>query len=276
MSDKIHIEKIIRLAVSEDKIHNDITSKLSFSKLHKSKVKVISKNQGIIFGLNVIKKLIRFIDNNLKITVKVKDGQNVKKNQVICLLSGKTISILKSERTLLNFLGHLSGIATETNKLKKITNGKAKICCTRKTLPGLRYLQKKAVLAGGGVNNRYNLESEIFVKDNHHIDKVDFRKKIISIIKKNKQKKIITVEVDNIRQLKQINDLKINRILFDNFKPNELRKALKITPKKIETEASGNITPTNIVSYANTGVDRISLGYLTHSVKNFDLSLIFD
>lgn len=276
MSDKIHIEKIIRLAISEDKIHNDITSKLSFSKLHKSKVKVISKNQGIIFGLNVIKKLIRFIDNNLKITVKVKDGQNVKKNQVIFLLSGKTISILKSERTLLNFLGHLSGIATETNKLKKITNNKVKICCTRKTLPGLRYLQKKAVLAGGGVNNRYNLESEIFVKDNHHIDKVDFRKKIISIIKKNKQKKIITVEVDNIRQLKQINDLKINRILFDNFKPNELKKALKVTPKKIETEASGNITPTNIVSYANTGVDRISLGYLTHSVKNFDLSLIFD
>ena len=276
MSDKIHIEKIIRLAVSEDKIHNDITSKLSFSKLHKSKVKVISKNQGIIFGLNVIKKLIRFIDNNLKITVKVKDGQNVKKNQVILLLSGKTISILKLERILLNFLGHLSGIATETNKLKKITNGKTKICCTRKTLPGLRYLQKKAVLAGGGVNNRYNLESEIFVKDNHHIDKVDFRKKIISIIKKNKQKKIITVEVDNIRQLKQINDLKINRILFDNFKPNELKKALKVTPKKIETEASGNITPTSIVSYANTGVDRISLGYLTHSVKNFDLSLIFD
>ena len=276
MSDKVHIEKIIRLAVSEDKIHNDITSKLSFSKLHKSKVKVISKNQGIIFGLNVIKKLIRFIDNNLKITVKVKDGQNVKKNQVIFLLSGKTISILKSERTLLNFLGHLSGIATETNKLKKIVNGKAKICCTRKTLPGLRYLQKKAVLTGGGVNNRYNLESEIFVKDNHHIDKVDFRKKIISIIKKNKQKKIITVEVDNIGQLKQINDLKINRILFDNFKPNQLKKALQVTPKKIETEASGNITPTNIISYANTGVDRISLGYLTHSVKNFDLSLIFD
>jgi len=276
VSDKIHIEKIIRLAVSEDKIHNDITSKLSFSKLHKSKVKVISKNQGIIFGLNVIKKLIRFVDNNLKISVKVRDGQNVKKNQVILLLSGKTISILKSERTLLNFLGHLSGIATETKKKKKITNGKAKICCTRKTLPGLRYLQKKAVLAGGGVNNRYNLESEIFVKDNHHIDKVDFRKKIISIIKKNKQKKIITVEVDNISQLKQINDLKINRILFDNFKPNELKKALKVTPKKIETEASGNITPTNIVSYANTGVDRISLGYLTHSVKNFDLSLIFD
>lgn len=276
MPDKIHIEKIIRLAVSEDKIHNDITSKLSFSKLHKSKVKVISKNQGIIFGLNVIKKLIRFIDNNLKITVKVKDGQNVKKNQVICLLSGKTISILKLERTMLNFLGHLSGIATETNRLKKITKGKTKICCTRKTIPGLRYLQKKAVLAGGGVNNRYNLESEIFVKDNHHIDKVDFRKKIISIIKKNKQKKIITVEVDNIGQLKQINDLKINRILFDNFKPNQLKKALQATPKKIETEASGNITPTNIISYANTGVDRISLGYLTHSVKNFDLSLIFD
>ena len=173
-------------------------------------------------------------------------------------------------------MGNLSGVASETNKLKKLINGKTKICCTRKTLPGLRYLQKKAVIAGGGVNNRYNLKSEIFVKDNHHIDRIEFRKKIISIIKKNKSKKIITIEVDNIMQVKKIIDLKIDRILLDNFTPNNLKKALRLIPKRIETEASGNINPKNITAYSKTGIQRISMGYLTHTVKNFDFSLIFD
>ena len=132
------------------------------------------------------------------------------------------------------------------------------------------------MIAGGGVNNRYNLKSEIFIKDNHHIDRIEFRKKIISIIKKNKSKKIITVEVDNIMQVKKIIDLKIDRILLDNFTPNNLKKALRLIPKRIETEASGNINPKNITAYSKTGIQRISMGYLTHTVKNFDFSLIFD
>ena len=139
----------------------------------------------------------------------------------------------------------------------------------------MRYLQKQAIKMGGGYNNRYDLEEEIFVKDNHHLDKQKFREKIILIKKRNKSNKKINVEVDNINQLKKIIDLKIDRILLDNFSPNTLRKALKIIPNNIETEASGNITSKNIMNYARTGVKRISLGYLTHSVKNFNFSLEF-
>ena len=144
-----------------------------------------------------------------------------------------------------------------------------------KTVPGLRYLQKQAVKIGGGYNNRYDLKEEIFVKDNHHIDKLNFREKIMLIKKRNRTDKKINVEVDNIKQLKEIVDLKIDRILLDNFSPIIIKKALKIIPSKIETEASGNITPQNIIKYAKTGVKRISLGYLTHSVKNLNFSLEF-
>ena len=159
--------------------------------------------------------------------------------------------------------------------VKKTKKYNTKICCTRKTIPGMRYLQKQAIKIGGGYNNRYDLEEEIFVKDNHHLDKQKFREKIILIKKRNKSNKKINVEVDNINQLKKIIDLKIDRILLDNFSPNTLRKALKIIPNNIETEASGNITSKNIMNYARTGVKRISLGYLTHSVKNFNFSLEF-
>lgn len=270
------VTNIIKLAIAEDEVNNDITSKLSFPKSLKSSVRIISKSNGIIFGTELSKKIINIADKSLKVSIKKKDGSKIKKNDTAITISGKVIAILKLERILLNFLGNLSGVASETNKLKKLINGKTKICCTRKTLPGLRYLQKKAVIAGGGVNNRYNLKSEIFVKDNHHIDRIEFRKKIISIIKKNNSKKIITVEVDNIMQVKKIIDLKIDRILLDNFTPNNLKKALRLIPKRIETEASGNINPKNITAYSKTGIQRISMGYLTHTVKNFDFSLIFD
>ncbi|MEK9959040.1 MAG: carboxylating nicotinate-nucleotide diphosphorylase [Pelagibacteraceae bacterium] len=270
------INQIINLAILEDHLHKDITSKLSFKKNHTSLVKIICKEKAVIFGIEIVKKILQKVDKRIKIKTFVKDGSIVKKNKVIASLKGKTISILKSERTLLNFLGQLSGVATQTNQLKKLTKKyKTKICCTRKTLPGLRVLQKFAVETGGGTNNRFNLEEEIFIKDNHHLDKISFREKIIKIIKLNKRKKIITVEVDSINQLKSITDLKINRILLDNFNPKKLKLAVKLIPKNIETEASGGINKKNIVSYAKTGVKRISLGSLTHSVKNIDFSLIF-
>ena len=270
------INQIINLAILEDHLHKDITSKLSFKKNHTSLVKIICKEKAVIFGIEIVKKILQKVDKRIKIKTFVKDGSIVKKNKVIASLKGKTISILKSERTLLNFLGQLSGVATQTNQLKKLTKKyKTKICCTRKTLPGLRVLQKFAVETGGGTNNRFNLEEEIFIKDNHHLDKISFREKIIKIIKLNKRKKIITGEVDSINQLKSITDLKINRILLDNFNPKKLKLAVKLIPKNIETEASGGINKKNIVSYAKTGVKRISLGSLTHSVKNIDFSLIF-
>ena len=273
---KNQIINLINLAVKEDKIHQDITSKISVSKNLKCKMFIRSKNEGMLFGINVIILLLKKIDKNIKIKIFKSDGSKLRKGTKILSLEGKAHSILKSERTILNFLGHLSGIASETNKLVKKTKiYKTKICCTRKTVPGLRYLQKQAVKIGGGYNNRYDLKEEIFVKDNHHIDKLNFREKIMLIKKRNRTDKKINVEVDNIKQLKEIVDLKIDRILLDNFSPIIIKKALKIIPSKIETEASGNITPKNIIKYAKTGVKRISLGYLTHSVKNLNFSLEF-
>ena len=273
---KNEIINLINLALKEDKINNDVTSKLSIPKTQKCKMFIKSKKDGILFGIYVAILVLKKIDKKIKIKIFKSDGSILKKGMRVLSLEGKAQSILKSERIILNFLGHLTGIASETNKLvKKTKTYKTKICCTRKTIPGLRYLQKQAVKIGGGHNNRYNLKEEIFVKDNHHLDKLNFRDKIMLIKKRNRTNKKINVEVDNIIQLKQIIDLKIDRILLDNFSPITLKKALKIIPNKIETEASGNITPKNILKYARTGVKRISLGYLTHSVKNFNFSLEF-
>ena len=271
---KNQIINLINLAIIEDKVSQDITSKLSISKKLKCRMFVKSKNVGILFGIHVVKIILKKIDKKIKIKIFKSDGNKLKKGTKVLSLEGKAQSILKSERAILNFLGHLSGIASETNRLVKKTKiYKTKICCTRKTIPGLRYLQKQAVKIGGGYNNRYDLKEEIFVKDNHHLDKLNFRDKIKLIKKRNRTNKKINVEVDNIKQLKQIVDLKIDRILLDNFSPTTLKRALKIIPNKIETEASGNITPKNVLKYAKTGVKRISLGYLTHSVKNFNFSL---
>ena len=270
------IKQLINLSIQEDKVHQDITSKLTIPSNLIVSVNIVSKGNGILFGVNIVKKILKTIDKKIKIKIFKSDGKGIKKGNKIINLKGKGRSILKSERIILNFLGHLSGVASETKKLVNQTKKyKTKICCTRKTLPGMRYLQKLAIKAGGGFNNRYDLEQEIFIKDNHHLDKVKFRDKIIQVINKNKNKKIINAEVDNLNQLKQIVDLKIDRILLDNFSTVSLKKALKIIPKTIQTEASGNINPKNIVQYARTGVKRISLGYLTHSVKNFDFSLEF-
>ena len=273
---KNEIINLINLALKEDKINNDVTSKLSIPKTQKCKMFIKSKKDGILFGIYVAILVLKKIDKKIKVKIFKSDGSILKKGMRVLSLEGKAQSILKSERVILNFLGHLTGIASETNKLvKKTKTYKTKICCTRKTIRGLRYLQKQAVKIGGGHNNRYNLKEEIFVKDNHHLDKLNFRDKIMLIKKRNRTNKKINVEVDNIIQLKQIIDLKIDRILLDNFSPITLKKALKIIPNKIETEASGNITPKNILKYARTGVKRISLGYLTHSVKNFNFSLEF-
>ena len=273
---KNQIINLINLAINEDKVNQDITSKLSISKKIKCRMFIKSKNEGVLFGIHVVKSILNKIDKKVKIKIFKSNGNKLKKGTKVLSLEGKAQSILKSERTILNFLGHLSGIASETNRLvKKTKTYKTKICCTRKTIPGLRYLQKQAVKIGGGHNNRYDLQEEIFVKDNHHLDKLNFRDKIKLIKKRNRTNKKINVEVDNIKQLKQIVDLKIDRILLDNFSPTILKKALKIIPNKIETEASGNITPKNVMKYAKTGVKRISLGYLTHSVKNFNFSLEF-
>jgi len=269
-----NLNKIISDALREDVPTKDITTQLTVANKEKVYAKIISKERGILCGLEMVKAVFLSVDPSLRIKKKFKDGNIIKNNQSILEIYGKKSSILTAERTALNFLGLATGIATKTNYLsKKIKKFKSKVCCTRKTIPNLRNLQKYAVLVGGGTNNRMNLSDEIFVKDNHLANTKNITLLLQSVIKKNTSKKIITVEVDTIAQLKMIKHLKINRILFDNMQPSQIQKGIKLLPKNIETEASGNINENNIVSYAKTGVNRISMGSLTHTISNFDFSL---
>ena len=266
--------KLIKDALREDMPNGDITTMLAISNKEKIHAQITSKEQGVLCGIELSKKVFLAVDSKLKIKTKFKDGNKIKKNQTIMSIFGKKSSILKAERTALNFLGFATGIATKTNRLVlKIKKFKTKICCTRKTIPNLRDLQKYAVILGGGINNRMNLSEEIFIKDNHLASSNNIASLIKKVIQKNNSKKIIIVEVDTLTQLKIIKDLKIDRILFDNMNPTQIKAGIKILSKKIQTEASGNINEKNIISYAKSGVQRISMGALTHTISNFDFSL---
>ncbi len=261
----------VKLALAEDLYpYGDITSNL----LKENKVitaKLISNQNAIIAGLLFSKHAFKKVDKKTKFIIKKRDGSLVKKNSIIALVKGKANSILIAERVALNFLSHISGIATKTNQFVKLAGKKCKICCTRKTLPNYRVIQKYAVKVGGGTNHRFNLSDEFLIKDNH-IANQNIKKLIISAIKNKKGKKI-TVEVDNLKQLDEIMGLKFNTVLFDNMSIKNLKKGVKIAKKYYETEASGNINLKNIKSVARTGVNRVSVGSITHSVPAVDLKL---
>ena len=261
----------VKLALAEDLYpYGDITSNL----LKKNKVitaKLISNQNAIIAGLLFAKHAFKKVDKKTKFIIKKRDGSLVKKNSIIALVKGKANSILIAERVALNFLSHISGIATKTNQFVKLAGKKCKICCTRKTLPNYRVIQKYAVKVGGGTNHRFNLSDEFLIKDNH-IANQNIKKLILSAIKNKKGKKI-TVEVDNLKQLDEIMGLKFNTVLFDNMSIKNLKKGVKIAKKYYETEASGNISLKNIKSVAKTGVNRVSVGSITHSVPAVDLKL---
>ena len=204
---------------------------------------------------------------------KTRDGKKIKKGKVLAVVNGKAKAILKSERVALNFLSLISGVATITRKFVDKVKGKnCKICCTRKTAPNLRSIQKYGVRLGGGLNHRFNLSDEILIKDNH-ISVDGNIEKLVKRAIKNKKKKKITVEVDNLSQLKKIIGLKFNRILFDNMNEKNLRKGIKLTKNNYETEASGGISLKNVRKVASTGVKRISVGQITHSAPSINLKL---
>ena len=261
----------VKLALAEDLYpYGDITSNL----LKENKVitaKLISNQNAIIAGLLFSKHAFKKVDKKIKFIIKKRDGSLVKKNSIIALVKGKANSILIAERVALNFLSHISGIATKTNQFVKLAGKKCKICCTRKTLPNYRVIQKYAVKVGGGTNHRFNLSDEFLIKDNH-IANQNIKKLIISAIKNKKGKKI-TVEVDNLKQLDEIMGLKFNTVLFDNMSIKNLKKGVRIAKKYYETEASGNISLKNIKSVARTGVNRVSVGSITHSVPAVDFKL---
>ena len=265
------IKNTVKLALNEDLYPSgDITSNLiSNSKI--IKVKLISNQNAVLGGLAFAKQTFSLLDNKIKFNVKKKDGSYIKKNDLIAIIHGKAQNILIGERVALNFLSHISGIATKTNQFVRLVGKKTKICCTRKTIPNLRVIQKYAVKLGGGINHRFNLSDEFLIKDNH-IASSDLKTLVLLAIKNKKGKKI-TVEIDNLNQLKNIIGLKFNTILFDNMNTKDLRTGIKLTKKYYQTEASGNINLKSIKKVAATGVDRISIGSITHSALAVDLKL---
>ena len=232
----------------------------------------MSNQPGIIGGLEFAKQTFKLIDKKIKIKIKKKEGSQIKKGDLIAIVEGNIKNILIGERVALNFLSHISGIATKTNSFVKKVNKKSKICCTRKTIPNLRAIQKYAVKLGGGENHRFNLSDEFLIKDNHIAANKNIKEIIKKAIKFKKGKKI-TVEVDNLNQLRKITGLKFDRILFDNMSPKTLRKGIKLSKKLYETEASGGVTLKNVKKIAATGVERISVGSITHSAPALDLKL---
>jgi len=267
-----YINNLVLKALEEDlKPNGDITTKLLNSKNKIVQAKIISKQSGIISGINFCKAAFKLLERKCKFLQRIKDGKKVKRNQIIAEITAKTKTILIAERTALNFLNHASGISTITNQYVSKVKNKTKICCTRKTTPNLRLLEKYSVRKGGGYNHRYNLSDEVLIKENHFKSETSLR----NIIKKSlKTKKKVTVEIENLRQLNNILDLKFNRILFDNVSLAQLKKYLKICKGKYETEYSGNANLKNITKISKTGVNRISVGSITHSAKSFDSSLL--
>ena len=268
---KEFIRSTVKLALNEDLYPSgDITSSL----IDDDKiitVKLISNQSAIIGGLLFAKQTFALIDNKIKFIIKKKDGSITKKGNLVAIIKGKAKNILIAERVALNFLSHISGIATVTNKFVKLARKKTEVCCTRKTIPNLRVIQKYAVKLGGGTNHRFNLSDEYLIKDNH-IASSDLRTLVLNAIKNKKGKKI-TVEVDTIKQLKSILGLKFDRVLFDNMNVRNLKKCVKIAKRYYETEASGNVTLKTVKAISYTGVNRISVGSITHSASAIDFKL---
>jgi len=276
--DKEYVDQFIISSLKEDVGDGDHTSLATIPAETTGKAKLLVKDNGILAGVELTAEIFRIVDENLKLTVFLKDGAEIKYGDVAFEVEGSAQSILKAERLVLNCMQHMSGIATKTNEIVDVLKGyNTKVLDTRKTTPGLRYLEKWAVRIGGGVNHRFGLYDMILIKDNH----VDYAGGIGQAIEgarnylaANHKKLAIEIEVRNIDELEQVMQTGgVDRIMLDNFNFSDLRDAVNMIEGKFITEASGGITIDNIREYAACGVDYISVGALTHSVKSLDLSL---
>jgi len=274
----MNIGQVISFAFAEDIGDGDHTSIACIDKDKKSKAKLLVKEKGIIAGVELAKKIFHYADKNLEVFVFINDGNEINPGDTVFEVSGSELSILKSERIVLNFMQRMSGIATKTHQLNQlIKHTKAKLLDTRKTTPLLREIEKMAVKIGGGENHRFGLYDMIMIKDNH----IDFCGGITKAIEKTHQylrkknlKLKIEVETRSLDDVKEIIAVGgIHRIMLDNFSPAEMKEAIKLINGRYETEASGGINESNIKEYAETGVDFISVGALTHHISSLDLSL---
>ncbi|MEI8007201.1 MAG: carboxylating nicotinate-nucleotide diphosphorylase [Bacteroidota bacterium] len=274
----MNLDEIITSAIAEDKGDGDHTTKSTIPPSAEGQAKLIIKAAGILCGMKVAEKVFFHVDRDLVMNPFLNDGAQVEKGDVAFEVSGKVSSILLAERLVLNFMQRMSGIATATSRLVRLTEGfHAKILDTRKTTPLLRELEKYAVRTGGGMNHRMGLYDMIMIKDNH----VDFAGGIAKAIdevqrylKENSKSLRVEIEVRNFTELQQVLEHgQVDRIMLDNFSVQDLKKALGMIAGCIETEASGGIDESNIRDYASTGVDFISVGALTHHIQSLDMSL---
>ena len=274
MLNKFYVDDIIKTAITEDINYLDSTTDLLISPDDVSDAYFIAKASGIVAGLDVALRVFELLDGDIQVTRLMKDGDKCEKGDLIAKFRGNTAALLKGERTALNILQHMSGIATYTNKCVKLVEGtNASICDTRKTLPGLRPLQKYAVLMGGGRNHRYNLTDAAMLKDNH-IDAYGGMTAAINALRKKAGHMLkIEVETRNFDELNEALAAGADVIMLDNMSCEDMKKAVEITAGRAKLEASGNVTLENIAEIAKTGVDIISLGALTHSVTAFDISM---
>lgn len=273
-----NIHQFISLALAEDMGDGDHTSLACIPASAKGKAHLLVKENGVIAGVELALLIFKQVDKSLQTTVFIKDGALIKKGDIILIVEGKAQSILLAERLVLNCMQRMSGIATATHKLVSLCKGtNAKVIDTRKTTPNIRGLEKWAVLLGGGANHRIGLYDMILIKDNH-VDYAGGIKQAIeaanAYLKIKKKKLKIEIEARNLNEVKQILAVgKVDRIMLDNFSTIEIKKAVKLINGKYQTEASGGITEKTIAGYAKCGVDFISVGALTHSIKSLDLSL---
>lgn len=269
-----YVDDIIKTALKEDINYIDSTTDLLISPKDESEAYFIAKADGVVAGLEIALRVFKLVDSNIKIFCHTEDGNKVRKGDILAEFKGNTKALLKGERTALNILQHMSGIATYTNKCVELVRGtKASICDTRKTLPGLRPLQKYAVVMGGGKNHRYNLTDAAMLKDNH-IDAYGGIANAVNALRERAGHMLkIEVEVRNFDELREALSVNADVIMLDNMSPADMKKAVEITDGRAKLEASGNVTLENIRSVAESGVDIISLGALTHSVTAFDISM---
>jgi nicotinate-nucleotide pyrophosphorylase (carboxylating) len=264
---------LIKSALNEDlKNTGDVTSEAIF-KDQKASFILLSKDQGILCGSDIFSETFKLIDKSINVKFLFKDKNPLKKGDVIAQIKGKAVNILKGERTALNFISHLSGIATKTNNFVKLTKDKIKILDTRKTIPNLRILQKYAVYCGGGTNHRMGLFDMVLIKDNHIDAAGGINNAVNSVRKKWDQKYKIEVETRNLNEVEEAVLCKVDRIMLDNMTINEMSKATQLINNKIEIEVSGNIDIKKIKKLLNLNIDFISIGGLTHTIEAFDFSL---
>ena len=277
-SKHFNFNQFIKNAFKEDIGDGDHTVLSTISKNHKGKMNLLVKEDGIIAGIMAAKKIFAIADKKIKFKALIKDGEKVSKGQIAFTVEGNTQKLLSTERLVLNVMQRMSGIATKTNYLQNLCAGtKTKVIDTRKTTPGFRFFEKWAVVIGGGANHRYGLFDMILIKDNH-IDScggiVEAIDSANTYLKKKKKKLKIEVETRSIDDVKKVLiHSGVNRIMLDNFTPQQTQEAINLISGKFETESSGGITEINIADYAKCGVDFISIGALTHHVKSLDLSL---